>query len=331
MIQIQENQVSSTTDTTLRRLCAAVLDLLLVLLPALVLAALATERFPILGVDAGRTQFSIADQLRINEIDTGMNRAVRLGDTVFTISGAGLWLTLATIGVLTVLVFFVVPAFHHGQTPGRRLMGLPIKSDEPQEIELLEASPGETEPTETVPEADPVEPAAKTGQDTEPPEQGGDDEAPIPEPAPVQELAEIELETRTDPAEELLEMLRAGLDEEPTTPVSLGHDFGYHGWSDRDITVPPDRSRTNQDDRFDTLTLPESSLSESPLSASTEPTRDEPVMQEPAESQPAESEPAAVPSAPEWSEHWQAWVYRDKASGREFRHDEATNRWLPVE
>ena len=85
------------------------------------------------------------DQLRINEIDEGFNRAIRLGDTVFALSGSGWWLTFATLLALTVAVFIVLPMVLRRRSPGRLLLGMPVRSqrtdqDEPAELVSVEAA-----------------------------------------------------------------------------------------------------------------------------------------------------------------------------------------------
>ena len=388
MPQIDENQASPAADTFPRRFAAAALDVVFVALPALLLAATSTERFSIIEQTGGRARFSVPDQLRINEIDQGLNRAMQVGDTVLTLSGTGLWVTLITLAMLTVVVFFVIPGLQSGQTPGRSLMRLPVRTGEDGGVELLameiadvtpetaDASRGTTRPPAAklstkvaktsgdktaaaaerdeieigveveveveAPDTDPgfflIEPSAaavdpdnngdrktetQTEAGTEPGTGARSDSTPKPAPAEDQNV-------------ELRELLKTDFERgTPPAQVTLGDDAEYDQWTDLDDLdlVDRDSDVRHKDRSFETLTLPESSLSETPLTASTGRTgtsaenrcatatvsRDTETRQE---------APTAV--TPEWSEELQSWVYRDEATDRWFRHDQDTNRWVPT-
>ncbi|MGI9599177.1 MAG: hypothetical protein ACR2QK_23640, partial [Acidimicrobiales bacterium] len=76
---------------------------------------------------------------------------------------------------------------------------------------------------------------------------------------------------------------------------------------------------------FGSLNLPESSLAENPIHAST-------TVEAAPGPEPARDVAAGSPTAesPIWSEPWKAWVYRDPASDRWFRHDTEHNGWRPL-
>ncbi|MEM9654975.1 MAG: RDD family protein [Actinomycetota bacterium] len=455
-----ENQVSPAADTFPRRLCAVIVDLLLVGLPALLMAVVGSERFSVVGEDGGRTQFSVADQLRINEIDEGLNRAVRLGDTVFTLSGGGLVLTLLTLVVLTALVFFVVPALQQGQTPGRSLLRLPVLLGDNTDVEVLGVAVRETTEADSTRAVEEILTTGSTGGRTSPDEEPaptvdrsvgdrsvGDTTAavddtlaglgraevipsiralddpgldnpvgdnpvrdnsmrddpgldnpmrnnPVPDspvggasavadarsaplggmeyPAvdqpsidhqttngPLELDTTIELGIRDETAsavEELRQLLQADLTGGGTTQVTLGDDLDYEAFhrmeDDRADGAGPVRGSQDPDasgeDTFDTLTLPESSLSETPLTVTTDRAAEVPhgapaatttsvdaMGQADADPAPgSDPEPNPGPASaitPAWNDDLQAWVYRDETSGRLFRHDETSGRWVPAD
>ena len=135
----------SNQPTVARRLIATLVDAAVVATPTSIVALAASERFSILDRVDGTPIFSEPDQLRINEIDKGFNRAIRLGDTVFALSGSGWWLTFATLLALTVAVFVALPLVLRRRSPGRLLLGVPVRSehtdrDEPAELVSVEAA-----------------------------------------------------------------------------------------------------------------------------------------------------------------------------------------------
>ena len=366
MPQIDENQASPAADTFTRRFAAAALDVMFVAMPAMLLAATSAERFSIIEETGGRARFSVPDQLRINEIDQGLNRAMQVGDTVLTLSGAGLWLTLITLAMLTVLVFFVVPGLQRGQTPGRSLMRLPIQADDEAGVELLSVSVTETasEPTERTDSQPAPQPSSEitsidkaatevrdqnTDRDTDQDIDLDLQSAPVPEAQLAESALEAEPnrepESAPAPAEdqnrELRDLLQSGIEQGmPAAQVTLGDDAEYDRWTDLDDLDLVDRhdGGQSQDNPFETLTLPESSLSETPLTASTgrngastdRQCATATVERGTETGTEAEQEPSTAVT-PEWSEELQSWVYRDEATDRWFRHDQDANRWVQTD
>lgn len=124
---------------------AGAIDVAVVALGTFVVALMLAERFRFVGQVDGRGVFSEADQARINQIDDGFNRAIRLGDSVLTLSGSGWWLTMLTLVGLTAVMFLIAPSRLERRTPGRVLLGLPkpvpsVPPGEPLEI-LAEVDP----------------------------------------------------------------------------------------------------------------------------------------------------------------------------------------------
>lgn len=412
MSQIDVSQASPVADTFLRRFAAAALDVVFVALPTILLAALSSERFSIIEQTNDRARFSVPEQLRINEIDQGLNRAMQFGDTVITLSGAGLWVTLLTLAMLTVLVFFVIPGLQQGQTPGRSLLRLPVRSDDDGGVELLSmsvtdaapeadagpppeprrarAAAARTRPTEpdhtdpgfvlTEPKvADPVEapmdqttdgaavsaittaPAADsaatsameaathstadTATDTTVQPVAGMAQAATtrPDVAPALDLSTSAVTDAGQPtssgrgdAAALVDLVRADIERgRPVVQVTLGDDNDYDQWGDLDDLDLVDRHEETPkpDSSFDTLTLPESSLSETPLTATIGPggaTARAAGTTVTVDRETNVEQGATARVEPEWSAEWQSWVYRDDATGRWYRHDEDAGRWVPI-
>jgi len=106
---------------------AAFADLVAVTVAPVAIAMVAVERFPIVSPASG-SRFSPEDQQQINEIARGFNRAVEIDGTVYALSGAGWWWTVALLAASTLAIHVVVPTLSGGQSPGKTLVGLRVVS-----------------------------------------------------------------------------------------------------------------------------------------------------------------------------------------------------------
>ncbi|MEM7274636.1 MAG: RDD family protein [Actinomycetota bacterium] len=278
-----------------RRLTALLTDLALVAGPTVAIAAAAAERFPILDDSGTRPRFDPLDQQRINEIDQGPNRALQLGDTVLTLSGSGLWLTVAALVILTALVFFAIPAVRNGQTPGRSLLRVPptqtptdgaailqvtMVAGEPDEPSAQAESRPETDrPNRTV-DTGPTEPTTATESELEPVTAD-----PVNEPEPIIE---------PDPVNEPEPIIEPDPVNEPEPIIEV------------DARLPAPE--------------PDQAPDQTPGAA----------VVDIDELERAEDGDASSAASPIWSERWSAWVYRDADTRRWFFHDETSGRWKPI-
>ena len=168
-------------------------------------------------------------------------------------------------------------------------------------------------------------PAASVAHD----EPEADDTSPRPIEPSRQDDARDDLavaEADLPEQSELADLIRADLERHTgRTQVTLGGEDDYAAWNDPALVdlSGTSVSSAGRAERFDTLALPESSLSESPLTATASRTD---------ERTEAAAEPRITTAsvAPEWSTEWQAWIYRDDETDRLFRHDQDTNRWVPI-
>lgn len=375
MPQIDESNASKATDTLTRRAAAAAVDLCLVGLPTALFALLSAERFQIIEFNDGRARFALEDQVRINEIDTGLNRAMQFGDTVFTLSGIGLMLTMLVLTTLTVLVFFIVPGLRRGQTPGRSILGLPVRPDDTTDVEVIsvsvtdadiEADPDEadgfpTEPFNAAKKPDAAkdeirhesssarQPDAPSIDDVYEAEQTiATDGILIVPSGPIdsglhQTTLDLDVREQNDEQDHRANRLRQELEAEiengsRSIQVTLGNDDDYAEWDELDGLNLTDRPEKNngRENPFETLTLPESSLSETPLTATNGRSGRSPVPESQScatatvERKRKTEDEVRSEITPEWSPEWQSWVYLDEANRRWFRHDQAADRWIPI-
>ena len=120
---------------TARRLLAAAIDVAAIIVPAALVAVVVAERFTVVGEVDGRPLFGAADQARIDEIDEGFNRAIRLGDSLLALSGGRLWFCLVVVVALAAAVFILAPWRLDGRTPGKLALGLADEDpDDPAEL-----------------------------------------------------------------------------------------------------------------------------------------------------------------------------------------------------
>lgn len=336
-----------------RRALAGVIDTVAVLAPTMAVAAALAERFSFGRSPGGKAVFSLADQQRINEIDTGFNRAIQLNDSLYTLSGAGWWLTVSVLAVMTMVVFAAVPAMMQRRTPGRLLIGFepestPIEveratTDADHQSELLtgQARPEHwdghdqlrSSPLATAPAASVGAPAATeqewivldqeaTSDDTiVMPQQRPEPVAVAAAPVVAEERPEVDRQDQQQIAGP-----HEPVEAEPTVDVTdhaigqwptLADEADYLQW-DRlhgGIGDPTADLEPQASTGFDNLALPESSLSDQPLTTT--------LVR-------VEAEDQAPGQTPSWSEAWQAWVYRDPTSDRWFRHDPASGNWSPL-
>jgi hypothetical protein len=327
--------------STPSRLAAALIDMAVVAVPTGAVAVAASERFPILDDSGPRPRFSDSDQLRINQIDEGFNRAMRLGDTVFTLSGFGWWLTVLVLVILTTTVFVVLPSKLRRRTPGQSVLGLATTDESDEESEaaaiMIESLAGAG-----VDAQNPQNPLDWATTDSSNPDSPGDDgtatDSSANDDSPVEASGDDSSrgsdrpdgEADDEPVVTADEPV-ADHDQPPITtePVSLGTPDEYLAW-DRELAEasPTDRSPTERD-QFQTLTLTESSLAESPLNASTATAAPEAETEVAAESA-AQTENVPTAESPIWSDLWKAWLYWDPGTDRWFRHDSDDNRWKPL-
>lgn len=309
--------------------------MVVVAVPTALVAVLLAERFTILDdatANGGRPRFSDADQLRINEIDEGFNRALRLGDTVFTLSGLGWWLVVGVLVLLTTFVFVVVPGKFGRRSPGQSLLSVSATDaedtaetvaivTEPAAADWLTNQTGaeetavkDTDADESV--DDTADSAPETAESADTPVEA--DEA---EPGPEQAVSdELDLPEALSAAESLA-----------TTPVTLADSSEYLDW-DRQEHAPNLTGNTrDKAGSFNALTLTESSLAESPLNASTvQAATVQTATVQTAGTATATATAIATAESPIWSDMWKAWLYWDPASDRWFRHDTSDNSWKPL-
>jgi hypothetical protein len=307
-----------------RRLLAAIIDALTVAVPTAVLSVLIAERFTVLGQSDGRPVFSEVDQRRIDQIDEGFNRALRIGDALFTLSGPRWWLAVAVLLAMTGVVFVIIPGRAGGRTIGKQLTGLAGSAghdDGPEmlHLEQILSEFGVTAATNT------------DKQDAYEPDDGpATSNPPIPDVLAGPTAVEPDIDTQ-GPNESEGDEQRSGMDylddalsDEPTPHddasgqipdiasdlASLGGSDDYRHWDPPGPgTENGPRDLSSSTGGFGDLALSESSLAESPLTASVVTDRQ---------------------TLPEWNEAWEAWTYRDPNSGRLFRHDTERDRWEPI-
>ncbi len=316
------------------RFVAALVDMMVVAMPTIVVALVLSERFPILDNSNGRPRFSEPDQLRINEIDQGFNRAMRLGETVFTLSGSGWWLTLLVLITLTAFVFVVLPSKLKLRTPGQLLLSVPLVADADEQLEtvIIVDDPSEIED----PSGDRVQ---ENGTESGADEASSFDNANTQESSePTRESADSadssnasETADTTDPSHS-----SESQPAEIASPVSLGDTGDYLAWDREQATTAASASASRSaGSSFDSLALTESSLAESDLNAST---AVKTKSATPSAAATAATTTVAATTAngagtaesPIWSDLWNAWLYWDPASDRWFRHDTDNNCWKPL-
>ncbi|MGI9614098.1 MAG: hypothetical protein ACR2QO_14405 [Acidimicrobiales bacterium] len=326
----------------LPRAAATAIDGVTVAAPMLIVARLASERFPIEFRADGRARFSQADQQRINEIDESFNRAAEFGDNLYTLSGAGWWVTMAALLGLTVALLFIVPSRTGGRTIGKLALGVAGRAPAP-------AGEG----------PDLIDSAARVAMISSPEDEASAGE-PEAEPVPVYELelpSESELIEQTEPEPQDGEEPATAPDKPGEPGPSVGTaddgstieelpdlaplaDFGdYEAWdrAETDLHSAMGPEYANGNGGFGVLALPESSLAESPLATTTieQPSNgygqaraDEPI--DAAHPGDAADATGGGTETPTWSNEHSAWVFQDPASGRWFRHDTETDRWEPI-
>lgn len=121
----------------------------------------------------------------------------------------------------------------------------------------------------------------------------------------------------------------------------LGAATDYEGWAGAEPTIA---DRTRSDARpidlvreagspaqaFDSLVFPESSLADGAVVTTTR----QDIDQGTTERAEAEDDGPFIdpnePHRPMWDHGRAAWVHRDRRTGRWFRHDAATDRWVPI-
>lgn len=287
-----------------RRIAALGIDLLLVGIPALILAAVVAERFTILDDSGPRPRFELAEQERINEIDQGANRALQLGDMVYTLSGSGLWLTVAALVVLTATVFFLIPAARGGQGLGRTVLRIPREQRRSANIDVEsitliapetgEVGPAEDDlaPTEELKPPPPLDAAKRraTSDDADPTVAAVD-------PIQVMKNGFAEIDRLPDVDEPDPE---SGSDIEAAETTALDPDN-----TDRDADTEVDSNET-----VDDANATEASAAQQTTTTTSSP---------------------AAGTSPIWSERWNAWASQDPETRRWFLHDEQTGRWNPLE
>lgn len=310
--EVAQPHEGRAASATLRRLGAAVIDATTVAIPTGAVALAVAERFEIVADVGGRPQFSEIDQARIDTIDQGFNRAVRLGDQVFTLSGGRWWLAVFALVAITLVVFVVIPGRRNGRTLGKQAMGLADgdkQSEDGPEIVPLDELLSEFGVSTTPIDLDGPAPTQAGGDSSE--SVGGGSVASEP----------------TDTGLDLLRALAGTSAPEATGATAQDTAGSDPAMADDDPEIgrleayesgPTASPASNMAPAFADLILAESSLSESPLNATIAP-RSEPT---------GTDEPTA--REPEWSDTWRAWTYQDPESGRWFRHDTERERWVPI-
>lgn len=273
-----------------------------------------------------------------------------MGDTVSTLSGPGLWSTFATVALVTALVFFVVPLLTTGQTPDRAVLRLPVDGHDDGEVKALAVSfanttddgsypsrssvtdrPNRTKATQRTnpwPQAPTTAPTATSSTATTGPvtaavqssSKSGDAPANPPDRSTTADLVAADADQWKP--DEFLDLIDAGQDQSLASPPAVLADSN-DGTSREEPAVLNLVEPATIDDRrtaqFDTLILPESSLSETPLTATVSPRAKQ--------ARATKVRSATASATPERNSEWHAWVYPDHANGRWFRHDQDTNRW----
>ncbi len=350
-----------------QRITSVLVDAVVVAVPTAIVALAVSERFSILDRVDGTPIFSESDQLRINEIDQGFNRAVRIGDTVFALSGSGWWLTLLTMLVLIAVVFVVLPSVLRRRSPGRLVAGLEAPSqhdgrDEPAELVSVEAALRGTGCATTTSETEAGNGAAD-GVETGDGGQGqrGD---PIPESLTGSTMTPTgdEIDDNPDSRQPLgstLDQLR-GDTPGPAGDAALDPTAEQDHMStqnDRDpnpvaltgeaaggtVEPPPPVTLADADDYLDW----EQSGAPRPTRSSTASGSagagfdnlalpESSLAELPIHASTVADKPAALNrdetagDLPTWSDTCNAWLYWDQNSERWFRHDPAENRWRPM-
>ncbi|MEL6984140.1 MAG: RDD family protein, partial [Actinomycetota bacterium] len=111
---------------TRHRLAAAVTDLVIVAIPPLAVALLASERFRLLDPTAEPVRVRPADQAALDQLLAGFHRQTEWNGWLHVIDGPGL-AGIAAALVATVLVTQVLfPALGDGRSPGKGALGLRV-------------------------------------------------------------------------------------------------------------------------------------------------------------------------------------------------------------
>ena len=283
-----------------RFIAAAAFDLALVVAPTAAVAAGLAEHFVFLETDSSPDWFSPADQARINEIDETINRGLHFGGELHTLSGTGLWLTVAVMVIASAVVFVLIPALFDKLTPGQYLMGIQLSGDPEGIVERA----SQADPVGECPRFVEPEKLFKP-KELEPYMLTAESEAAL---AQHRVFATASSKNRSpkggpvrEPADELTIEIEVDVtDAGPTPPTRAGRSqFGQIILADADDYLRWDREQ-DRDGKASGTTL----------------VRSAPVR--------------SSKTKPEWSSDWNAWMYCDEANKRWYRHDTEADRWLPI-
>ena len=294
-----------------RHLPAITFDLATIAWPTTVAMAAFHERFTVLPTTDGSPRFSPVEQARINEIDQIFNRGIRVGDSIFTLSGSGWWLTMLVLVIATVTVFIAVPAVLGQRTIGQLLVGMaPLRNSDSAASRVagepdIDLSEGAADPVE-------LEPA-----DLQLPDPNSQDLVPLHlEPEEIEPLdIEHSAPDSDDDTNDDIELAGPDIDmtdgttTEPTTSDIDITDAAR--WLEMTLADEAEYRRWDRD--FGT----------SAAQPAAQPAAGTTMVQ------PAQLDASSV-ERPEWSDDWNAWMYWDATTRRWYRHDTDNARWTPV-
>ncbi len=367
-----------------RRVSAGLVDLTtMAVMTAGAAVATSTRVTAIRGPD-GSVSFASTDQAALSEMTGPLSRGHLLGDTLWAFSTTAVLLVTAAAVLSGIIVGVVIPGLAGGRSPGKIIFRLCVVRADGGSAGMVRhlvrtiasladlmplVVPGLTGYAFAVSNpnhqrigdrlartvvVDRNLNRAVLNRSAEPSDLTDDGQNGAPRPAVRNRAPSDSRDNSTaepPPHGDTVDMTDRGNTSDATTSAEVDAVLARIPVEERSNNPYPKPVRRVRDEAdetrhpdFDSLTLPESSLSDMPLTNTAlfealglapDGSDDRESVTEPAVEEPATTGPLAGETAdkraPIWSEDWDAWIYWDTSLRGWFRYDEDEGAWVPMD